>query len=35
LSFGLANQHQPVDPVELEKLERKFQKFAGPPPDRL
>jgi hypothetical protein len=32
---GLPSEDEPVDARELEKLERKFQKAAGPPSDRL
>jgi terminase small subunit-like protein len=32
---GLPSEDQPVDERELEEFERKFQKAAGPPTDRL
>jgi hypothetical protein len=32
---GLPSEDQPIDERELEELERKFQKAAGPPTDRL
>jgi hypothetical protein len=34
-SRGLPSQQQPIDPREREEFERKFQKAAGPPTDRL
>jgi transposase-like protein len=32
---GLPSQHQPIDQREREEFERKFQRAAGPPSDRL
>jgi hypothetical protein len=32
---GLPSEDQPIDQRELEEFERKFQKAAGPPIDRL
>jgi transposase-like protein len=32
---GLPSEDQPIDQCELEEFERKFQKAAGPPIDRL
>jgi hypothetical protein len=32
---GLPSEDQPVDQRELEEFERKLQKMAGPPADRL
>jgi hypothetical protein len=34
-SRGLPSQQQPIDPREREEFERKLQKAAGPPTDRL